>query len=90
MSDSQIAQLRSAIDAVDVQIFELIARRLELASRVGEQKRVTDTSITQSKRESQVRSTALRTAATLGIDASVADAIIAQLIDASRRRQLEG
>ena len=89
MSDSQIAQLRTAIDQVDDQIFVLIARRLELASLVGEQKRVTGASITQAKREVQVRSAVSRTAANLGIDAAVADAIITQIIDASRSRQMQ-
>ncbi len=89
MSDSQIAQLRTAIDQVDAQIFTLIARRLELASLVGEQKRVTGASITQAKREVQVRSAVSRTAANLGIDAAVADAIITQIIDASRSRQMQ-
>ncbi len=68
MSDSQIAQLRTAIDQVDDQIFVLIARRLELASLVGEQKRVTGTSITQREREAQVRSAVSRTAANLGMN----------------------
>jgi len=89
MSDSQIAQLRTAIDQVDEQIFSLIARRLELASLVGEQKRVAGTPIAQSEREAQVRSAVSRTAADLGIDAVVADGIITQLISASRSRQMQ-
>ncbi len=78
-----VERVRRAIDAVDVSIASLAARRLELCRRVAEVKKATGRPIRDEAREATVRA---RFAESLGKDAtkaaSLADALIALGLEA--------
>jgi chorismate mutase len=86
---SELESVRKEIEEIDREILALIDRRVDLAERVLESKRINGTSINDQKQNEVVISRALNTATELNLDLGSIKAIFEILIKMSIERQNE-
>jgi chorismate mutase len=84
----RLEQLREEIEAVDLQVIQLLARRVELARAVGEAKRAAGRAVLDPAREAAVVRRAGVLAREAGIDGEDVRYIFWHVIGLSRRAQL--
>jgi chorismate mutase len=81
--------IRSQIEGIDRELVALIARRIDLARRVGEAKREEGLPTLDPSREAEVVSRAGQLARDAGLDEESIRAIFWHLVETSRRVQRE-
>lgn len=86
---SELEAVRKEIEEIDWEILALIDRRVNLAERVLESKRINGTSINDQKQNEVVINRALNTATELNLDLGSIKAIFEILIRMSIERQNE-
>ncbi len=86
---SELESVRKEIEEIDREILALIDRRVDMAERVLESKRINGTSINDQKQNEVVISRALNTATELNLDLGSIKAIFEILIEMSIERQNE-
>jgi chorismate mutase len=86
---SELESVRKEIEEIDREILALIDRRVDLAEKVLESKRINGTSINDQKQNEVVISRALNTATELNLDLGSIKAIFEILIKMSIERQNE-
>lgn len=86
---SELKTVRKEIEEIDVEILSLINRRVNLAEKVLESKRINGTSINDHKQNEIVINRALNSATELNLDVGSVKAIFEILIKMSIERQNE-
>lgn len=86
---SELETVRKEIEEIDVEILSLINRRVNLAEKVLESKRINGTSINNHKQNEVVINRALNSATELNLDVGSVKAIFEILIKMSIERQNE-
>jgi chorismate mutase len=86
---SELKTVRKEIEEIDVEILSLINRRVNLAEKVLESKRINGTSINDHKQNEVVINRALNSATELNLDVGSVKAIFEILIKMSIERQNE-
>lgn len=86
---SELKTVRKEIEEIDVEILSLINRRVNLAEKVLESKRINGTSINDHKQNEVVINRALNSATELNLDVGSVKAIFEILIRMSIERQNE-
>jgi chorismate mutase len=86
---SELETVRKEIEEIDMEILALIERRVNLAERVLESKRINGTSINDHKQNEVVISRTLNAATELNLDVGFVKAIFEILIRMSIERQNE-
>ena len=86
---SELETVRKEIEEIDVEILSLINRRVNLAEKVLESKRINGTSINDHKQNEIVINRALNSATELNLDVGSVKAIFEILIKMSIERQNE-
>jgi len=86
---SELETVREEIEEIDVKILSLINRRVNLAEKVLESKRINGTSINDHKQNEVVINRALNSATELNLDVGSVKAIFEILIKMSIERQNE-
>ncbi|MHB8101681.1 MAG: chorismate mutase [Methanosarcina sp.] len=86
---SELETVRKEIEEIDVEILSLINRRVNLAEKVLESKRINGTSINDHKQNEVVINRALNSATELNLDVGSVKAIFEILIKMSIERQNE-
>jgi chorismate mutase/prephenate dehydrogenase len=84
---AELDGLRAQIGAVDQQIVDLIARRLDLAARIGALKETLGLPVMDPAREAEVVRRAAAGARERGADPELVRAVLWQIIDHARRVQ---
>ncbi len=84
MVDPELATLRSAIDDLDAQLLEVLARRVQVVLAVGEYKRARRLAVYDPERERQMMQR-LGQLAQPPLDASTVRRVFERIIDESRR-----
>jgi chorismate mutase len=84
---TSIKELRQEIEGINAEIIELIANRVEVAQKIGEQKKKKDISVHQPKREKRVLRLCKEQAETVGLDKGAIEDIFDRIIKLSRKRQ---
>jgi len=87
---SELDELRRIIDEVDSEILRLVARRVEIARRIGELKRAGGLPVADLEREEEVLRRGGELAESLGIDKELALIALRALIGMCRRAQSPG
>src|SRR5262249_61903668 len=87
VEDKEIALLRAALDGLDEEIVRLVAQRLELVGRIGQQKATSSTGIRDVERERQVLERVQAVARERGLSAALARNIFSEIISHSLTRQ---
>ncbi len=87
-SDSGLLELRSEIDEVDEQLWSLIAKRLDIAKRIGEYKQQHNLPIFQPQRYDEIVEKRLQWAKKNGIPEDTVQSIIEALHSASVKKQI--
>ncbi|NIO06152.1 MAG: chorismate synthase [Proteobacteria bacterium] len=82
-----LERLRGEIDGVDYQLIELLARRNEVSSEIGEYKRRMERKIRDGKREAELMEKRMEWATDLGVDCELIRALFYQVMKASREIQ---
>ncbi len=86
---SELEAVRKEIEEIDIEILSLIGRRVNLAEKVLESKRINGTSINDHKQNEIVINRALNAATELNLDVGFVKAIFEILIRMSIERQNE-
>ncbi len=86
---SELEAIRQEIEEIDMKILALIGKRVNLAEKVLESKRINGTSINDHKQNEIVISRALNAATELNLDVGLVKAIFELLIRMSIERQNE-
>lgn len=91
MSDQEhserLQQLREALDTVDQSLIELVAKRQNIVSEIGELKAAAGRQLRDFRREREVLDGVRAHAEQLRLDPNVAEDLVARLIEASLTRQ---
>ena len=87
--DSGLTSLRSQIDAIDDELLQLLARRMETAREIGRFKRTCGMPILQPRRYDQLLERRCAQAATLKLDEAFLHRILTALHEESVRQQME-
>ncbi|GAF72032.1 unnamed protein product [marine sediment metagenome] len=90
MTSDRIAELRDEINGLNVQIVELLARRVEVARRIGEAKMEQDLPIVDRTREGKVYERVRELAMERGLDPKGVEKVFREIVDLCTRAQLEG
>lgn len=83
-----LAQMRAEIDAIDSELIALLARRMDVARRIGDYKRAEGLPVVQTERYSQLMSQRTAQAAALNLDENFIRGILAAIHEESVRLQL--
>jgi chorismate mutase len=85
-------EVRSEVKNVDLEILGLLAKRMELAGRVLEEKKKTGQSINDERQNEVVLQRAMEKATELGLDTAAVKSLFKTIIDMSisRQRELSG
>ena len=89
MTREGIAELRDEIDGLNVQIVELLARRVEVARRIGEAKRERNLPIVDRTREGKVYERVRELAMERGLDPEGVEKVFREIVDLCTGAQLE-
>lgn len=89
MTNDRIAELRDEINGLNVQIVELLARRVEVAKRIGEAKREQNLPIVDRTREGKVYERVRELAIEGGLDPEDVEKVFREIVDLCTRAQLE-
>ena len=89
MTNDRIAELRDEINGLNVQIVELLARRVEVARRIGEAKRERNLPIVDRTREGKVYERVRELASESGLDPEGVEKVFREIVDLCTRAQLE-
>lgn len=87
MSDAEITRLRDEIADVDRDLVALVVRRLQLAERVGVEKKILGRPLRDAEREERVLARLLDACSRHGISEGFAEGLARLLIDESVRRE---
>ena len=87
LDTNEIPQLRAALDGLDEEIVRLVAQRLELVGRIGQEKAATSAGIRDIQRERQVLERVEAVARERGVSAVLARNIFSEIISHSLTRQ---
>lgn len=88
MHDDELDALRAEIESIDRRLVELIARRVVVARRIGERKRVVGKMLLDPAREAEVVRRAGELARTRGLPAESIRSVFWTLVALSREAQL--
>jgi len=83
-----LTQFRNEIDELDSQLLEILARRLDICTRIGEYKRENAMKVVQEKRYSRLLSERVHEGVEMGLEDSFLREIFAAIHSESVRRQL--
>lgn len=86
--DPVLAALRSEIDDIDDELLQLLARRMNVASEIGEYKKQQGLTVVQMDRWKQILSEHLETGSKLGLSKELIEKVFEAIHQASIRRQL--
>ena len=89
MTREGIAELRDEIDGLNVQIVELLARRVEVARRIGEAKRERNLPLVDRTREGKVYERVRELAMERGLDPEGVEKVFREIVDLCTGAQLE-
>ncbi len=89
MTSERIAELRDEINGLNVQIVELLARRVEVARRIGEAKMEQDLPIVDRTREGKVYERVRELAIEMDLDPEGVEKVFREIVDLCTRAQLE-
>ena len=85
--DPVLAALRSEIDDIDDELLQLLARRMNVASQIGEYKRQSGLTVVQMERWKQILADHLKTGADLGLSEELIKKVFEAIHLASIQRQ---
>lgn len=83
----KLVALRAELEGVDAQLVELLARRLEIARKIGAEKRAAGLPLQDPRREAQVVATVAKNARRAGIPEEAARDIVWPIVAMCRRAQ---
>lgn len=86
-NDPVLAALRSEIDDIDDELLQLLARRMNVSSQIGEYKRENSLAIVQMDRWKQILSDHLETGMNLGLSKELIEKVFEAIHQASIQRQ---
>ena len=86
--DPVLAALRSEIDDIDDELLQLLARRMNVSSQIGEYKKEKGLTVVQMDRWKQILADHLATGENLGLSAELINKVFEAIHQASIRRQL--
>ena len=89
MTSDRIAELRDEINGLNVQIVELLARRVEVAKRIGEAKMERNLPIVDRTREGEVYERVRELAIEMDLDPEGVEKVFREIVDLCTRAQLE-
>ncbi|NQT08024.1 chorismate mutase [Candidatus Bathyarchaeota archaeon] len=89
MTSERITELRDEINGLNVQIVELLARRVEVARRIGEAKMERNLPIVDRTREGKVYERVRELAMERGLDPRGVEKVFVEIVDLCTRAQLE-
>ncbi|MBL7168468.1 chorismate mutase [Candidatus Bathyarchaeota archaeon] len=89
MTSERIAELREEINGLNVQIVELLARRVEVARRIGEAKRERNLPIVDRTREGKVYVRVRELAMEWDLDPEGVEKVFREIVDLCTKAQLE-
>ncbi|MQY82283.1 chorismate mutase [archaeon] len=89
MTSERIAELRDEINGLNVKIVELLARRVEVAKRIGEAKMERNLPIVDRTREGKVYKRVRELAIEGGLDPKDVEKVFREIVDLCTRAQLE-
>ena len=85
--ESDLAGLRGEIDDIDAELLQLLARRMEVSSRIGEYKKQHNVAVVQMDRWKQILADHVAVGNSLGLDKELVNAVFEAIHQASIRRQ---
>lgn len=86
-TDGQLQKLRQSLDGLDAEFIQLVARRQQLVSEIGEIKAQQGRQLRDFRREREVLDGVRNHAAAAGLDPNLAEDLVRRLIEASLTRQ---
>ena len=89
MTSERITELRDEINGLNVQIVELLARRVEVARRIGEAKRERDLPIVDRTREGKVYERVRELATERDLDPEGVEKVFREIVDLCTKAQQE-
>ena len=89
MTSERISELRDEINGLNVKIVELLARRVEVARRIGEAKMERNLPIVDRTREGKVYERVRELAIEGGLDPRGVEKVFREIVDLCTRAQLE-
>ena len=89
MMSERITELRDEINGLNVQIVELLARRVEVARRIGEAKRDRNLPIVDRTREGKVYERVRELAESMNLEPEGVDKVFREIVDLCTQAQLE-
>lgn len=89
MTSERIAELREEINGLNVQIVELLARRVEVARRIGEAKRERNLPIVDRTREGKVYVRVRELAMEWDLDPEGVEKVFREIVELCTKAQLE-
>ena len=89
MTSERIAELRDEINGLNVQIVELLARRVEVARRIGEAKRQRNLPIVDRTREGKVYERVRELATERDLDPEGVEKVFREIVDLCTKAQQE-
>lgn len=87
-NDPVLAALRSEIDDIDDELLQLLARRMNVSSQIGEYKRQHGLTVVQMDRWKRILSEHLETGSRLGLSKELIEKVFEDIHQASIKRQL--
>lgn len=85
--ESDLAGLRGEIDDIDAELLQLLARRMEVSSRIGEYKRENNVAVVQMDRWKQILADHIAVGDSLGLNEKLVNEVFEAIHQASIQRQ---
>ncbi len=85
--EGELAGLRGEIDDIDAELLQLLARRMEVSSRIGEYKKQNNVAVVQMDRWKQILSDHIAVGGSLGLDQELINVVFEAIHQASICRQ---
>lgn len=85
--EGELAGLRGEIDDIDAELLQLLARRMEVSTRIGEYKKQNNVTVVQMDRWKQILSDHIAVGDNLGLDQELINVVFEAIHQASIRRQ---
>ena len=86
-SDTELSAWRGEIDDIDAELLQLLARRMDVSSQIGEYKKQKGLTVVQMDRWKRILADHIATGTELGLDAELVNAVFEAVHQASIRRQ---